>query len=227
MQFQNIHLTILSIILLVFSGLCFILTYLTGNPDLKNILINFGTDAVFLLFVIFLFDKLIEKNNNQKWAEFDRLVKNRLKLTTSKFIGSLSFIFDYGKLFDKEILKTGDSNKILKDGMDVLKTNILPNLPSKCKNLTIDERKTLLNMFEEIDKGINDIYRVFSSRITPKMFENLLKIQQLMENARPVLEEYGTPEIDQAMELAGTKQDEHICNVLNKIGLIFLELEED
>ena len=61
MQFQNIHLTILSIILLVFSGLCFILTYLTGNPDLKNILINFGTDAVFLLFVIFLFDKLIRK----------------------------------------------------------------------------------------------------------------------------------------------------------------------
>lgn len=70
MQFPNINFTVASISLIIFSVLCFILTYLVTNADLKSIFINFGTDAIFLLFVIFVIDKLIEKHENSDDTQY-------------------------------------------------------------------------------------------------------------------------------------------------------------
>ncbi len=227
MQLPNKYIIGLSVILLFLSVLCFYFTYYTNYPDLKNVLINFGTDFIMLIFVILIVDKLVAESDNQRWSESDRIIKNRLRSSVSNFVLSLVNIFEYGNVFDEETMKTGDNDKIYEDGLKVINNDIIPGLKVKCKMLkTNTKRDALIENFQNIYDQIDNVFRLFSSRLNPEVFEKLLKIQQNLQKAVTILEKYDDPDLDKALDLLNLKKDEEICKNIEKTALIFLELEK-
>lgn len=87
-------------------------------------------------------NQFIAESDNQRWSESDRIIKNRLRTTFSNFVSNLTIIFEYGNLFDKEITKTGNNDKIYEDGLKVLEKDIIHELNFKCKMLRTDEKKS-------------------------------------------------------------------------------------
>lgn len=227
MKLPNKYIMGLSIFLLFLSGICFVFMYYTTYSDLKNILINLGTDFIMLIFVILIVDKLVAESDNQIWSESDRIIKNRLRTTFSNFISNLSTVFEYGDLFDEEIMKTGDNDKIYEDGLKVLKKDIIPELNVKCKMLKTDQKRaSLILSFEDIFNQIDNVFELFSSRLTPEVFEKLLKIHQNLYKSAKILKKYDDPDLDKAMNILGFNKDDEICKNIKNAALIVLELEK-
>jgi hypothetical protein len=167
---------LISIPIILFSAVIFDKYY-----DPKAIWLNFATEAIFLLLVIFFVDKIVKMSKEENWKETDRLIKLKLGRLADSYIGSLANNLGYGPgIYNQEETSTGNPYKINAEGIRVLKEVIEPELCGKFKNLEKEKQINILNDLNGINGGIDQLISLYSKRIKHNVMQDLLELQEII-----------------------------------------------
>jgi len=191
-------------------------------PNFESIMINLGTDAIFIVIVLLGVDRIIERKNSEKWVEVDKIIKFKLNRIMAIYIASLKTNFGYGDdIMNLEELKSLDPYRIHNEGIKALKNTILPEIVGNCDNLTPDNINYILNDLESIHMEIDYLFNLSISRLKPEVIENLLKVQEFIEPTVK-LARNDHPFFDSVIP----NKNQLFCSNLINIGKIFLKLDE-
>jgi len=177
------YMRFLIISLLLFTTLAFFMAYLFNNTIFGNLMLNLGAEFIVIIIVIVYIDELLKKRDEEKWDDTVGIILDDIVVFNNNFITILrSFLGMSKNILDIDKTSTPDPKKINSELIKIAEHNILPKIIQDFPDISPDSWKLLYSGLKKVDKNLFEILVLFSDKIEPDFYSDLLLIRNKFRN---------------------------------------------